>query len=203
MLIARGAEAEIHLTNWLGRKAIAKWRVPKIYRNKKIDNELRKTRTRIEARLISEVKKYGVPTPIIYELDPDECLIVMEYIQGARIKDILDNTDDKKREFICRKIGESIAKLHCNGIIHGDLTTSNMILFNKKIFFIDFGLGEKSKELESQGVDLHVLMEAFKSAHSTVIKSFNIVLESYKKNYKSADFVIKKMYEIAGRGRYT
>ncbi|MDI6708572.1 MAG: KEOPS complex kinase/ATPase Bud32 [Candidatus Thermoplasmatota archaeon] len=203
MLLKRGAEAEIHLTTWLNKKAIAKWRVPKLYRNKKIDDKLRKSRTKSESRLISEVKKYGVCTPIIYEIDSDECLIIMEYLQGERVKDILENIDDKKREFICSKIGEAVAKLHSNGIIHGDLTTSNMILFNKKIFFIDFGLGEKSKELEAQGVDLKVLLEAFKSAHSEVEHSFKWVLEAYKKNYKHAELVIKKMHEIAARGRYT
>ncbi|MEW6070290.1 MAG: KEOPS complex kinase/ATPase Bud32 [Candidatus Thermoplasmatota archaeon] len=202
MLLTRGAEAEIHLTNWLDRKAIAKWRVPKIYRNEKIDDILRKTRTRVEARLISEVKKYGVATPIVYELNPDECMIVMEYIKGERIKDILNKVSDRKRKFICSEIGSAVAKMHKHGITHGDLTTSNMILFKNKLFFIDFGLGEKSKELEVQGVDLHVLMEAFKSAHSEVLDSFKYVLDAYKKNYRSAKLVIKKMYEIAERGRY-
>lgn len=202
MLLKRGAEAEIHLTDWHGGKAIAKRRVPKVYRNKIIDDTLRKTRMRIEAKLMSEVKKYDVSTPVIYELDPDECLIVMEYIDGKRIKDILNSVSERNRRYICSEIGSAVAKMHEHGIIHGDLTTSNMILHNKRIFFIDFGLGEKNNDLEVKGVDLHVLMEAFKSAHSEAVNSFEYVLDGYR-NYKYAEDVIKKMYEIAERGRYT
>jgi TP53 regulating kinase-like protein len=201
MLIKRGAEAEIHLTEFLGREAIAKLRVPKTYRNKRIDDVLRKNRTKTEAKLISEVKKYGVSTPIIYDVNVDECMIVMQYINGERIKDVLNNLPENKRKKICYKIGESVGKMHTNNIIHGDLTTSNMILLNDKIFFIDFGLGEKNSEIEAKGVDLHVMMEGFEGAHSEV-EGFCYVLDAYK-HYDKKDVVVKRMYEISRRGRYT
>ncbi|MBU3902373.1 MAG: Kae1-associated serine/threonine protein kinase [Candidatus Thermoplasmatota archaeon] len=201
MLLKRGAEAEIHLTEFLGREAIAKLRVPKTYRNKKIDEVLRKNRTKSEVRLMSEVKKYDVSTPIIYDVSVDECMIVMQYINGERIKDILNNVSEKKRKKICYMIGESVGKMHTNNIIHGDLTTSNMILLNDKIFFIDFGLGEKNSEIEAKGVDLHVMMEGFEGAHSEVA-AFGYVLGAYK-SYDKKDIVVKRMYEISRRGRYT
>lgn len=201
MLLKRGAEAEIHLTEFLGRDAIAKLRVPKTYRNKRIDDILRKNRTKSEVRLMSEVKKYGVSTPIIYDVSVDEHMIVMQYINGKRVKDILNNVSEKKRKKICYMIGESVGKMHTNNIIHGDLTTSNMILLNDKIFFIDFGLGEKNSEIEAKGVDLHVMMEGFEGAHSEV-DAFGYVLGAYK-SYDKKDIVVKRMYEISRRGRYT
>ena len=201
MLIAIGAEAEIHLTEWFNRKAISKWRLPKPYRNKIIDEHLRKSRTRTEAKLIAEVKKYGISAPIIYDINLEENMIVMEYIDGEKVKDILNNASAEKRLIVCRKIGKSIATMHKNDIIHGDLTTSNMLLKDDKLYFIDFGLGEKSKEIEKKGVDLHVLWEAFKSAHTEIMSDFMYVLESYKL-YEKNNEIIKKMYEISERGRY-
>ncbi|MBA3044251.1 Kae1-associated serine/threonine protein kinase [archaeon] len=201
MLLKRGAEAEIHLTEFLGREAIAKLRVPKTYRNKKIDEVLRKNRTKSEVRLMSEVKKYGVSTPIIYDVSVDEYMIVMQYINGERIKDILNSVSEKKRKKICYMIGESVGKMHTNNIIHGDLTTSNMILLNDKIFFIDFGLGEKNSEIEAKGVDLHVMMEGFEGENSEV-DAFGYVLDAYKQ-YDKKDIVVKRMHEISRRGRYT
>lgn len=200
MLLKRGAEAEIHLTEFLGREAIAKLRVPKTYRNKSIDDVLRKNRTKSEARLMSEVKKYGVSTPVIYDVSVDECMIVMQYINGERIKDILNSVSEKKRKKICYMIGESVGKMHTNNVIHGDLTTSNMILLNDKIFFIDFGLGEKNSEIEAKGVDLHVMMEGFEGAHSEV-DAFGYVLDSYK-SYDKKGMAVKRMHEISERGRY-
>ena len=127
----------------------------------------------------------------------------MEYLKGKRIKDILNNLSEDDRKNICLKMGKSIAKLHNNDIIHGDITTSNMILMDDRINFIDFGLGEKNCDIETKGVDLHVLMEAIESTHSKYSNCFDYVLEGYKKELKTnSDIVIKKINEIVKRGRY-
>ena len=119
------------------------------------------------------------------------------------VKDMLNDLDEKKRANICKKIGESIARFHNNDIIHGDITTSNMILVDDQIHFIDFGLGEKNSEIEAKGVDLHVLMEAIESTHSQYSSCFDYVLEGYKKVLKDdTKLVIKKIQEIVKRGRY-
>lgn len=202
MLLKRGAEAEIHFSSYLGRKAIVKKRVKKNYRNDFIDNKLRRERTKEEAKLISEVKKFGVSTPIIYDIDLKNFEITMEYIDGNRVKEFLNNISASERKKICIEIGKNIAKMHKADIIHGDLTTSNLILRNEKIYFIDFGLGNKTIELEDKGVDLHVLMEAFKSTHSEINYCFEYVLNGYKEEYEKAKEVIEKMNEIVKRGRY-
>lgn len=202
-ILYRGAEAEIRLSNYMGYKSIQKRRVRKVYRIKNIDNRLISSRTKGETKLIAEARKQGVSVPIIYDVDLEYGTITMEYIEGKRVKDILNELSEGERARICEKIGENIAKLHNNDIIHGDLTTSNMILFDDRIYFIDFGLGEKNGEMESKGVDLHVLMEAIESTHSRHANCFDYVLDGYKKELKEdANLVVKKIEEIVKRGRY-
>lgn len=184
-------------------KVVEKRRVKKRYRIKNIDDRLISSRTKGEAKLISESRKQGVSVPIIFDVDLQQGIIIMEYIKGKRIKDIFNGLDKKERESICRLIGENIAWLHNGNIIHGDITTSNMILFNDRIYFIDFGLGEINNEIEAKGVDLHVLMEAIESTHSKYADYFKFVLEGYKKELiEDANLVINKIEEIVKRGRY-
>ena len=152
---------------------------------------------------MTEARLNGVSVPIIFDVDLNNGIITMQYVKGKRIKDILNNLNENERKKICLKIGENIARLHNNNIIHGDITTSNMILFENKIHFIDFGLGCKNIEVETKGVDLHVLMEAFESTHSRYPNCFDNVIEGYKKeNSKDADAVIRKINDIVKRGRY-
>jgi TP53 regulating kinase-like protein len=202
-LIKRGAEAEIYLSEWNGKKVAVKRRVPKSYRLAEIDKRLREARTKLEAKLISEARGFGVPTPIIYDVDISQNQIIMDYIDGIRIKEKLHQVEVDVQKELCKEIGRSLGKLHKNNLIHGDLTTSNMILLENNIYFIDFSLGGKSKEIESKGVDLHLLSEAFESTHSEIIEMFEYVLEGYKEEYEDANLVIKKVKEIEKRGRYT
>ena len=202
-IIYQGAEAKICISKYMNFNVIKKRRIKKGYRIKQIDNSLISTRTKEEAKLMIEARRAGVSIPIIYDVDLQNGIITMEYLKGKRIKDILNSLDEKERERICKKIGESIARFHNNNIIHGDITTSNMILLDDKIHFFDFGLGEINSELEAKGVDLHVLMEAIESTHSKYSNCFNYVLEGYKKELKQdANQVIKKIQDIVKRGRY-
>ncbi|MDH7507128.1 MAG: KEOPS complex kinase/ATPase Bud32 [Candidatus Thermoplasmatota archaeon] len=202
-IIYQGAEAKICISKYMGFVVVKKRRLNKGYRIKQIDEKLISTRTKEEAKLMIEARQAGVSVPIIYDVDLQKGIITMEYLKGKRIKDILNDLDEKERARICKKIGESIARFHNNNIIHGDITTSNMILLDDKIHFFDFGLGEINSELEAKGVDLHVLMEAIESTHSKYSNCFSYVLEGYKKELKiDANNVIKKIQEIVKRGRY-
>ena len=122
-IIYRGAEAKIVLSNYLGKKVVQKKRVTKSYRIKEIDSYLISSRTREEAKLISEARKSGVSVPILYDVDLQKGILTMQYLNGERIKDIINDVSDNKRKKLCIKIGESIAKLHNYDIIHGDITT--------------------------------------------------------------------------------
>jgi TP53 regulating kinase-like protein len=200
-LIKRGAEAEIYLAKWRGRKAIIKRRIAKKYRIKEIDDDIREKRTKKEALMLAGARRAGVSAPIIYDLRIENSEIVMQYIEGERLKDKLDFKKEDEQMEICRKIGEGISRLHSDGIIHGDITTSNLILFDDKIYFIDFGLSSRSEEIEDMGVDLHLLMEAFKSAHKNK-NLFKWVREAYIKFFDRGEEVIEKIKEIERRGRY-
>jgi len=206
MLIKKGAEANLYLENWHGKKVIIKERIPKKYRLPVLDERIRTYRTVHEPQLMHEAKKAGVPTPTIYMVDLAKKSIIMEYVEGKQVKRIMNQLSAKERIELCRKIGILIGRLHRNGIIHGDLTTSNMILTsNGKIYFVDFGLGEFSKELEAKGVDLHLMKRALQSTHYLFAEeSFNAVLEGYAEavGEMEAKKVLEKIREIELRGRY-
>jgi TP53 regulating kinase-like protein len=139
-LFKKGAEASLYLGDWHKRKVIVKVRIPKRYRPEALDKQIRSYRTVHEPQLMHEAKAAGVPTPLIYLINVTEASIIMEYVEGQQIKELLNYVSKDKQQELCAKIGELIGKLHQHGLIHGDLTTSNMILSPEgKIFFIDFG----------------------------------------------------------------
>ncbi len=201
-IIYRGAEAILYLQKVNGEQVLVKERIKKPYRIKEIDIPLRKKRTRREAKLSQTASKV-IKVPKVLKVDEKKFKIFMEYIEGERIKDILDDLPKKKIERICKKIGEAIGRLHSLDIIHGDLTTSNMILKNDDIYFVDFGLGFFSKRIEDKAVDLSVLYEALKSTHFKNLKiCWRNILKSYKKEYNDAQKVLRRLEEIEKRGRY-
>lgn len=204
MKIAQGAEAIIEKKG----KIVLKRRIPKSYRIKEIDEELRKHRTRAEAKNLEKVREI-VNVPKVIDVDKKEAIISMEFIDGDRLSQVLEKADYKK---IAKILGRDIAKLHDNNIIHGDLTTSNFILKkkekkeryenNKEIYFIDFGLSFHSTKDEDKAVDLHVLREALESKHYTIWKEvYDLILYSYKKESKNSIKVIKRLEDVELRGR--
>jgi TP53 regulating kinase-like protein len=198
-----GAEARLDSVIWMGRKAVTKQRLPKGYRHPELDRSLQGFRIKNESRLMLEARKAGISVPIIYSIDIAENRIVMEEIPGARVKDALESMPDDKALELCRKIGAIAGKMHAGDIVHGDLTTSNMLLDDDRIVLIDFSLGSKSSELEDKGVDMHLLEEAFHSAHYRRSEFYEAVKDSYVKAYPGGADVLKKVREIEKRGRYT
>ncbi len=205
-LISKGAESYIYLIDWFGRKAIKKIRAKKGYRHPKIDETLRMSRTKREAKILQKAKKIGVPVPAVFALYPKEATIIMEHINGGLLRDLLKNSkltvDEEKRIF--RIMGEHIAHLHNEGITHGDLTTSNVIMNTPKdIVFIDFGLGLFTESIEDFGIELRVLYNALKSTHyDKVDYLFDSFLEGYLKEQNKGREVYVKFKDIGLRGRY-
>ena len=193
-LIAQGAEAKIFLEG----KNIVKNRFPKAYRIKEIDDKLRSARTRREAKVLQKLEELRFPAPRLIKSDERENLII-EKLDGKLLKDVLEQSYYKK---ICSELGKKIAILHNNLIIHGDLTTSNIIL-NKELYFIDFGLSFFSEKSEDRAVDLHLLKEALESRHYRIWKEcIASVIESYKKEAKNSSMTLKKLSAVEQRGRY-
>jgi TP53 regulating kinase-like protein len=206
VLLKKGAEASLYLEEWHNRKVIMKRRLPKKYRLPQLDLEIRSQRTIHEPNLIHKAKMAGVPTPTILMVDVAEANIVMEFVNGKQVKEILDHVSQEKRLQISSNIGRMIGRLHKYGIIHGDLTTSNMILTPYgKVVFVDFGLSERSKELEAKGVDLHLMKRALQSTHyKHAKKCFEAIIRGYAEvvGEEEAKKVTDKIQEIEKRGRY-
>jgi TP53 regulating kinase and related kinases len=197
--ILSGAEAKIILKG----EFIIKDRAKKSYRLTELDEKIRKNRTKKETKLLEKASKVinspnPVPTKESYQ-------IKMSYIQGKKLSEELDSFPLETQKEICKAMGNEIAKLHKVDIIHGDLTTSNMILTEKpdmKIYFIDFGLGYISKKIEDKAVDLHLLKQALEAKHFKDWEVlFNEALKGYK-NYEESEKVLERFNTVEKRGRY-
>jgi len=185
----KGAEATVEIYDTV----VIKYRRPKGYRVKELDLRLRKERTRSEAKLQSDARKAGVPTPIIFDVDAFS--ITMERIKGKALKFLLN-------ERICEKAGETLCKLHLAGIAHGDPTTYNMISFEGKVYLIDFGLAYYDNSLEARGVDLHVFFQTLASTHGRFEALKDAFILGYGKHCFDVNEVVDKVTEIKERGRY-
>jgi len=203
-LIAKGAEADLVLMEWNGLTALAKRRNPKKYRHPELDRRMRRTRTKIEADIIHRAKLNGVPTPLLYQVDPEEAVIVMEYVDGVKVRDAVDEMTEADRRQLFKRIGVYAGRLHGAGVIHGDLTTSNILKRGERLVFIDFGLAEVSVEVEKRGVDLNLMDRMLTSTHYRHREELLAVfLEGYREVLGAeADDAVTRMEEVARRGRY-
>ena len=202
-VLYQGAEAILVRSTYLTYPCVRKQRIQKTYRIQEIDTPLRIFRTKEEAKLMMHARSAGVHVPILFDIDVNNAVLTMEYLDGVRVKDLLDSLSDEQRQQLCQSIGQAIARLHNHELIHGDITTSNIIYYNDQPYFIDFGLGSFSNENEAKAVDLHVLMEALSSTHSQHPQCFKYVWEGYQQVYQSnAHAVYSTIQEIIKRGRY-
>ena len=195
-LAKRGAEADIYLTEWGGRKAVSKVRTAKPYRHRELDATIRKHRTIHEASFMSAAKSAGVMTPFVHFVDPVSAEIIMEFVEGDNVRDAL--TPD-----LCYGMGRCAAMLHASNIIHGDLATSNFII-NNKLALLDFGLSYYSERIEDMATDIRLIKEAFTSAHIAVKKAFPRFVEGYAAvaGRKRTNKILENVKEIEQRGRY-
>lgn len=195
-ILQQGAEAVIYLDG----SRVIKDRIKKSYRISNLDERIRKQRTKSEIKLLEKASK------IINSVQPlkneEKFSIEMPFIDGKKLSDNLDNFKLNEQKKICGKIGENTAKLHENNIIHGDLTTSNMILKDDKVFFIDFGLGFISNKIEDKAVDIHLFKEALEAKH---FQNWEILFVEFLKKYKKYSEhkkVLEQLKKVEARGRY-
>ena len=196
-ILQQGAEAIIYQKG----DSITKKRIKKSYRIPELDEKIRKLRTRNEAKLLRKASEI-ISIPKVIKEDENAKEIVMEFIDGIKLSEELDNFDESQQKEICTEIGKNIAKIHDKGIIHGDLTTSNMIFKNGDVYFIDFGLGFNSNKLEDKAVDMHVLKEALEARHFKNWENlFKWVLTGYQISKEHSN-VLKQLEKVEKRGRY-
>ena len=197
-IIAQGAEAILTRDG----AVIKKERVKKSYRLEELDNKIRKLRTRREIKILQKAAGH-IPVPKLLDASEETCTILMEYIDGHKLAEVFNQLPTEKRKKVCKEIGKNIALLHKEDIIHGDLTTSNMILFEEEVYLIDFGLSFIDPKAEHKAVDLHLLKQALESKHNSHgEESYTEIIESYKSHYVDAKDVLDRLEKVEKRGRY-
>ena len=193
-LLSQGAEAYLFKQG----NTVIKQRVKKSYRLPALDEKLRKQRTKREIKSLEKASLL-IPVPKVFSSSAYD--ISLEYIKGKKLSEHLDTL--KNAPAICKKIGEQLAMLHDANIIHGNLTTSTLILSpNRWVYFIDFGLSFESSRAEDKAVDLHLIKEALEAKHpSRASLCFNAVLTGYKKSKKVKE-TLSRLRAVEKRGRY-
>ena len=200
-LLRKGAEGDLFFTIWNDQEAILKSRKKKDYRNSALDYRLRKQRTIRESQIMSEVKEFGIRTPLIHFVDIKNCDIIMQKIDGVLVGDL----PNIKLVNACKKIGRLVGIMHKNGIVHGDLTTSNFIESGNNIFIIDFGLAHRTIKSDDLAGDLRLFKEILNSAHADIFeKAWSNFLSGYKSSVGKERFakITNKVMIIESRGRY-
>ncbi|XP_016397341.1 TP53-regulating kinase-like [Sinocyclocheilus rhinocerous] len=212
-MIKQGAEARVYRGTFLGRSVIIKERFPKLYRHPEVDEKLTRRRTTQEVRSILRCRRAGISAPVVYFVDyTTHCIFLEDIIHSVSVRDHIASAQASEQnpqhlQTLADKIGEILAQMHDEDVIHGDLTTSNMLLVsgaedqNMKLVLIDFGLSYISALPEDKGVDLYVLEKAFLSTHPRTETLFERLLKSYSASSKKSSAVIKKLDEVRLRGR--
>jgi N6-L-threonylcarbamoyladenine synthase/protein kinase Bud32 len=186
--LSEGAEAKVFETRIFGIDAVVKTRHAKAYRIKELDEALRITRTRREARAMMRAANSGVNVPRLIGLG--RFSIYMEKLGGRLLKDV----PGKRASY--SDIGEMLAKMHAADVIHGDFTPANVIVRKRKVYVIDFGLSDISNSIEDKAIDL-LLMK-----RSVSEKQYGELSGSYAKAYADSKKIFTRLAEIERRGRY-
>lgn len=203
-LISQGAEARVYKAVWLNKDTVVKYRFAKKYRHPDLDTKLTRQRTSNEAKALARARKLDVLAPTLYYVDLEGKCLYLERVRGISVKERIfqGRTEEDDLKEVLRNIGRAVATLHDGGVIHGDLTTSNMIITeDSKLSLIDFGLSFNSMLAEDKAVDLYVLERAFTSAHSVAGDLFSLVLEEYKKSSKFWCSTLNRFAQVRLRGR--
>lgn len=222
-VVSQGAEAVVFVTSnhpycvqpaLSNDKYIIKYRPSKKYRHPKIDAQITKNRTVGEVRFMNKLEKLGINSPSVILADYVNGIIWMEFIgddlpNGAisSLKNYLwhvEKTGDgvgDDVQHIMIQVGRLIGELHTNDMIHGDLTSSN-ILLQTDPYLIDFGLSSISSLAEDKAVDIYVLERAIESTHSVFAEKYNEwLLKGYQQGNKKWKEVLGRLEEVRMRGR--
>ena len=194
----RGAEAVVDELDpateglSLPGRCVRKRRVPKEYRHPALDETIRAERTAAEARLTSQARRAGVPTPLVWDVDPAESTIRFEHVGEA------DLAADLAVEPV-RDVGRHLATIHEAGFVHGDPTTRN-VRIGDRTWLIDFGLGFYTGHVEDHAMDLHVFRQSIDATAADPEPLKTAVMAGYRE--VGSEAVVERLAEIEDRGRY-
>ena len=202
----RGAEADLFLTKIGPWKAVVKRRVRKKYRIPQLDRHIRSERTTREASALSDAKRAGVRAPSVLSVDVEDFAIAMSFVDGGIARSCLDLLPRHEQSIVLYEIGQQIGALHQAGLVHGDMTTSNIIISRNGLpFILDFGMSSYSSDPEDRGTDLHLLQRSVSTSHTIDSRrSEKLIREGYRREFgdKRASISFLRQKEIARRGRY-
>lgn len=204
-MLARGAESIIFKIERWGQSYVLKWRQDKPYLLNEIDTHLRRSRIARECKMLTIARSLGVRTPAVYSVDLINHTILMDLIEGKQFKEIAGDVPKSELVSFSREFGRIIANLHEGNVVHGDPTTSNVIIDkSNKLWLIDFGLSEMNATIETKGVDLHLIQRALETTHWDLQETMlEATLEGYHEVMGGhAEPVLSRMQEIRERGRY-
>jgi TP53 regulating kinase and related kinases len=189
---------------WQGLDAVYKVRKPLPYRHPALDESIRRQRTLHEAEMLHSSKDSGVSTPQLYFVDPKSSTIVMEYVPGRRLKDRVSEVPKREGEKIFFILGADVARLHSTGIVHGDVTTANVVSKDSELVFLDFGLSIHSTRVEDYAVDLRLIKETLTGAHPKASYAMESIVEGYTEQVGASrsKAVLRQLRGIERRGRY-
>ncbi|XP_034655276.1 LOW QUALITY PROTEIN: EKC/KEOPS complex subunit TP53RK [Drosophila subobscura] len=214
-IIKQGAEARLYLGKYEGETCLIKERFVKKYRHPDLDKQITRRRMKAEMKTAARCLAAGVLVPKVLHLDYRTHTLYIEYYAKAKTaKEFIQETvatqepgEAKKiLQDLCCRIGVIVGRMHFDHIIHGDLTTSNILIDPQEnkydIVFIDFGLSHYDKGAERKGVDLYVLERALLSTHSEQPYLFDFILEGYRVQCGAEGLlVLAKFEEVRARGR--
>jgi len=202
----RGAEADLFLTKIGPWEAVIKRRVRKKYRIPQLDQRIRSERTIREANALSNAKRAGVRAPSVLSVDMEGFAIAMSFVDGEIARSCLDKLPRQEQSRVLHEIGQQIGALHETGLVHGDMTTSNIIISRNGLpFILDFGMSVHSSDPEDRGIDLHLLQRSISTCHALDSRrSEKLIREGYRREFGvgEANISFLRQKEIARRGRY-
>ena len=223
ILITQGAEGRLYKSTYLlpDIPCALKYRPPKPWRHPVLDQRLTKHRILSEARILAKCRRDGVRVPAVYAVDEVAGWLMLEWISGGPVRKSINERlgnrtegieNDTELKDLMRRIGTAIGNMHKVGIVHGDLTTSNMMLeplanpqddnpLHGELVIIDLGLASGSISDEDRAVDLYVLERAFGSTHPRAECVFSEVLDAYSQTFKQAKIVLKKLEDVRMRAQ--
>ncbi|HXW37753.1 MAG TPA: Kae1-associated kinase Bud32 [Nitrososphaerales archaeon] len=204
-LLYRGAEADVYKGVWSGRDAVFKVRKRLSYRLPQLDNVIRGRRTMREAQMLHRAKSAGVASPHLFFVDTVNHSLVMEFVPGMRLKEVLSVASEVPPSILFEELGRGVARLHAAGLVHGDLTTANVITDARRLVLVDFGLANLTSKLEDRAVDLRLLKETVTGAHPDMsVIAFDSFMDGYGQVLGKVESLtaLKQLRRIERRGRY-
>lgn len=223
-LISTGSDARIYKCMFLGKESAKKMIIPKNYRHKKIDAKIRKLRIMNEIKFTLKMITLNIDSPALYFVDMKEKSLIFEYVKGCTLNQILKKIKSYQ-SVISISIGMLLANIHNENIIHGDFTTSNLILRNSyihnneiydssnnelynlstpdkvKLCLIDFGLSFLSASVEDKAVDIFVLLKTINSFHSEFPLLERDIMNGYQMASNDFTKISQQLEKVKLRGR--